>query len=144
MHNSILNANYYGLSIFGTSSDNIIHHNGFVHNNLAGTSQGYDEGMNNIWFDNSTKEGNFWSDYSGIGNYSIDGPSNSQDPYALSENPTKVLRFTKTNDVIVSGRKIDFYEIKSIKVDHYNVMLLIFSIALVILLKNKREYIITY
>ncbi|MCG3222133.1 MAG: right-handed parallel beta-helix repeat-containing protein, partial [Candidatus Heimdallarchaeota archaeon] len=51
-YNLIQTTELYGLSIFGTSSDNLIHHNSFIDNNNGGTSQAYDEGISNLWFDN--------------------------------------------------------------------------------------------
>ena len=77
----------YGIFIRSDSDYNIIHHNTFVNNNLGGTSQAYDEGSNNIWYDTETNEGNYWSDWSGIGSYSIDGLAGSVDPYPLDGPP---------------------------------------------------------
>ncbi len=72
--------------IFVSSSDNnLIHHNNFVDNNLGGTSQAFDGGTNNTWYDTKTLEGNYWSDWSGEGSYSIDGSENSIDLYPLDE-----------------------------------------------------------
>ena len=75
-----------GLNVGGSSNCNI-HHNSFIDNNLEGSSQACDDGVNNTWFDYSTLEGNYYSDYSGVGNYSIGGNANSTDPYPLAENP---------------------------------------------------------
>ncbi len=80
------------------SSNNIVHHNSFISNNLDGffevsLSQAYDKGFNNIWFDETTSEGNYYNDYSGIGNYSIDGKANNTDPFPLSENPLEYTSF---------------------------------------------------
>lgn len=75
----------YGISIQNAlSSWNNIHHNTFVDNNVGGTSQAFDEGPNNTWYEESTLEGNYWSDFSGTGNYSIDGSSLSFDLYPLN------------------------------------------------------------
>ena len=69
---------YYG-------TNNTIHHNNFIDNNVAfSSSQAFDSGSYNLWFDNSTKEGNYWSNWSGSGNYSIDGYSNAYDLFPLS------------------------------------------------------------
>ncbi len=73
----------YGLIIYG--ENNIIHHNAFVDNNLGGTSQACDNGTNSIWYDEATSEGNFWSDYSGVGPYLIDGSAGVYDLYPLNE-----------------------------------------------------------
>lgn len=92
-NNYVKNAREHGIALVGTSSYNIIHHNILDGNTWAdsydidGTpkgnpsSQGYDEGSDNIWYDNDNQTGNAWSDYFGIGPYQIDGPSNSVDLY---------------------------------------------------------------
>ncbi len=67
------------------NSDNLIHHNTFVDNNLGGFSQAFDEGSNNLWYDTETSEGNYWSDWSGTGSYSIAGFAGSEDLYPLDE-----------------------------------------------------------
>ncbi len=95
-NNLVQNSDGYGLILNGSSINNSIHHNSFIGNNLAGTSQGYDEGNDNLWYDNVTKEGNFWSDRIS-GNYSIDGPSSSEDLYCLEEDPFNYLLNTSIN-----------------------------------------------
>ncbi len=75
----------YGVYLIYDSDNNLIHHNTFVDNNLEGTSQAYDDCVNNTWYDTATLEGNYWSDWSGIGSYSIDGDANSVDLYPLVE-----------------------------------------------------------
>ncbi|NHJ39334.1 MAG: hypothetical protein FK731_04820 [Asgard group archaeon] len=75
----------YGVEIY-YGSHNIVHHNSFI-DNLASFSQAFDEGLNNTWYDESILEGNYWSDWSGIGNYTIDGSAGSEDPYPLSIPP---------------------------------------------------------
>ncbi len=86
----------YGISLFFDAYDNTVHHNTFVDNNLGGTSQACDDGgTNNKWYDPSTNEGNYWSDWSGIGSYPIDGYASSEDPYPLDEegNPPVIPEF---------------------------------------------------
>ena len=92
-NNRIINAKEHGIALVGTSSNNIIHHNILEGNTWSDTyniddtpkgspsSQGYDEGSQNIWYDNENKHGNMWSDYFGVGHYQIDGPSNAVDLY---------------------------------------------------------------
>ncbi|MHA2162822.1 MAG: NosD domain-containing protein, partial [Candidatus Thorarchaeota archaeon] len=94
--NIIVNTSEHGVALVGTSSYNVIHHNQFVDNGrettyridgeLRGelTSQGFDEGRNNIWNDTTAEEGNWWSDYSSSGIYIIDSPSNSVDQYPIA------------------------------------------------------------
>ena len=80
--NFIENNRYHGVAI-GYGSYNLIHHNNFTNNNIGGSSQGYDSGSDNIWYDIISSEGNFWSDYVEPGTYSIDGSANSEDLYPL-------------------------------------------------------------
>lgn len=91
--NLITNSSQHGLALVGTSRHNIIHRNRFIDNGREETyridgeprgeltSQGFDEGYNNTWYDATTEVGNWWSDYSGDGSYSIDGPSDVGDIY---------------------------------------------------------------
>ncbi len=70
----------YGIKL--SSSDfNIIHYNTFFENNLegyndgmfTGYSQGYDSKTTNIWYHAVNLEGNWYSDWSGVGSYVMDG-----------------------------------------------------------------------
>lgn len=79
VNNSFIGNIIYGLRLF-ESSANVIFSNVFNSNNLGGTSQAFDDGINN-WYDELTSKGNYWSDYDGIGPYEIDGPSNAVDPF---------------------------------------------------------------
>ena len=91
--NQITNAKEHSIAFVGTSSNNVIHHNILEGNTWSETysidgtpkgspsSQGYDEGSQNIWYDSENKHGNMWSDYFGVGSYQIDGPSNAVDLY---------------------------------------------------------------
>ncbi|MBY9001563.1 MAG: right-handed parallel beta-helix repeat-containing protein [Candidatus Heimdallarchaeota archaeon] len=62
-----------------------IYHNTFVNNNLLNyyASQAYDKGTNNLWYNETLQQGNYWSDWTS-GPYDIDGDSGSQDLYPLS------------------------------------------------------------
>ncbi len=75
----------YGVYLLLSSDSNLIHHNTFVDNNLGGTSQAFDYCSDNFWYDTETLEGNYWSDWSGTGNYSIAGYASSIDLYPLDE-----------------------------------------------------------
>ncbi len=75
----------YGIDLHSSSANNLIHNNTFVDNNLGGTSQGHDDGANNYWYDSTIQEGNYWSDWSGTGSYSIDGVAGAFDLYPLDE-----------------------------------------------------------
>jgi parallel beta-helix repeat protein len=99
--NLVRNNSQHGLAFVGTAEDNVVHSNTFIDNGdvetyrIDGertgplTSQGYDEGTNNTWYDIEAERGNWWSDYSGSGSYIIDGPSESIDLYPnRNETPT--------------------------------------------------------
>ena len=91
--NLITNSSQHGLALVGMSMHNVIHRNQFTDNGQEETyridgeqrgeltSQGFDEGYNNTWYDATAEVGNWWSDYSGDGSYNIDGPSNMVDLY---------------------------------------------------------------
>ena len=97
IYNNSLTANIaYGVFLNSNSDMNTIHHNKFIENNIGGSSQAWDEGFSNAWFDISTSEGNFWSDWSEVGPYEIDGSANSVDLYPLDiyGNPPSVSEFS--------------------------------------------------
>ena len=54
-----------------------------IDNNYWGESQARDTGVGNVWYDVSTMEGNFWSDWSGYGTYSIEGSAENEDIYPM-------------------------------------------------------------
>ncbi|MBA7553901.1 hypothetical protein ES705_46505 [subsurface metagenome] len=62
---------------------NLVYHNSFVNNNPNGHSQAKDGGRHNKWYNESLKEGNYWSDWWGILPYVIDGSANAKDMYPL-------------------------------------------------------------
>jgi parallel beta-helix repeat protein len=92
VNNQLINSIIYGLVIESSNTNNTIHHNTFIDNNLGGSSQASDDGTSNIWYDNSINEGNYWSDWLGVGSYNIDGLAGSIDPYPLSEPPVSILQ----------------------------------------------------
>ena len=85
-YNLFLGNGGFGLKIY--QADNCtIHHNSFYYNAIEEESQASDRfGKNNLWYDISSYEGNYWSDWNGVGPYSIQGYANSYDNYPL-ENP---------------------------------------------------------
>ncbi|NHK30962.1 MAG: right-handed parallel beta-helix repeat-containing protein [Asgard group archaeon] len=105
IYNSIENSEQHGIALVGSSSNNVIHHNNIINNSKvefytidgdttgAICSQGYDEGTNNIWYDEFGRYGNIWSDYGGIGTYAIDGSAESEDiyPIELTSNESDTL-----------------------------------------------------
>jgi len=81
--NSFLNYESYGVRMNLYSHNVNIYYNNFTNNNIDGVSQACDDGANNTWYNDETKKGNFWSDYSGEGNYTIDGSAKAFDPYPI-------------------------------------------------------------
>ena len=99
-YNTLYNNTKYGIYITNTyTTGNIIHHNNFYQNNGAGKGvngncQAYDDAGGNTWYDNTAKEGNYWSNWDGNGSgtanaYPIDG-GKASDYYPLSA-PTPEL-----------------------------------------------------
>lgn len=93
IRNDFSRNNFYGVRIDIGSDNCVIHHNSFYNNNLGGTSQAYDEGANNAFYDDVLSEGNWWSSWSGSSYYSIDGSSGSIDPFPLGEPVVPVSEF---------------------------------------------------
>ena len=62
---------------------NLVYHNSFVNNNPNGHSQAKDVGRHNRWYNESLKEGNYWSDWLGFLPYGIGGSANAEDMYPL-------------------------------------------------------------
>ncbi|MFW9851981.1 MAG: nitrous oxide reductase family maturation protein NosD [Candidatus Thorarchaeota archaeon] len=83
---NLFQENYgYGVYLGEGCKYNIIHHNSFIANNPGKSSQAYDSGVNNTWYDEENKEGNYWSDWDSKKPYPIDGYANSTDNYPLNE-----------------------------------------------------------
>jgi len=70
--------------ISGDSSGNYIYNNE-IHTGLEGVR---DNGYSNTW-DNGVSIGNWWSDYSGTGTYTISGTAGSQDRYPRGPTSTE-------------------------------------------------------
>lgn len=102
-HNVIINNTIkmnpqHGIALVGNANWNVIYNNILIDNaylenydidgRLTGpiNSQAFDECNNNYWYDNVNKQGNYWSDYLGLGNYSIDGPTGTEDIYPFEIN----------------------------------------------------------
>lgn len=87
-HNLIINHQSYGITISGFfnqdfSSNNLVYLNTLLDNNPNGTSQAKDVGSNNVWYNSDSRQGNYWSDWFGIGSYKIDGEAKAIDKYPL-------------------------------------------------------------
>jgi parallel beta-helix repeat protein len=81
-NNVIVNNELYGIKISSDSNDNTISYNDFIGNNLGGTSQAYDDGLNNLFtnnyfidHDNTDKNNDGIADTS----YPIDGSEENVD-----------------------------------------------------------------
>ncbi|MHA1667356.1 MAG: NosD domain-containing protein [Candidatus Heimdallarchaeaceae archaeon] len=89
-YNTFQENTLWGVYINFHCFNNTIHHNSFIDNNKKeyfGFSQAYDLGLYTLWYDPEKLEGNYWSNYSGTGNYTINGYFYNFDPYPLSSPP---------------------------------------------------------
>jgi len=92
-HNTIVGNGAHGVFIIRDSTGNRVINNAFSGNSqmesydwdsiysFTVSSQGLDEGRGNYWSDEEALRGNRWSDYSGEGEYRIDGSANAVDKY---------------------------------------------------------------
>jgi parallel beta-helix repeat protein len=80
----------YAIYFDSGSYFNYIFHNNFFTIYSEGTSQAYDDAVNNFWYNETISEGNYWSDWSGVGYYEIDGASGATDLYPLT-NPFTII-----------------------------------------------------
>ena len=92
--NTCSNNDHFGVGVYLDSDNNIIHHNAFIDNNLnlilSGYSQACDGGANNTWYDSTTKEGNYWSEWNKRKPYLIYGDANATDPYPLNKDLERI------------------------------------------------------
>ena len=97
---NLIQSNFkYGVYLSKDSHFNKIHHNTFVENNPNSTSQAHDDGENNLFYDKSRNEGNFWSDIKRKKEYYIEGLAENLDPYPL-KNP--IIPFIPTTETAYS------------------------------------------
>ncbi|MCE7742817.1 MAG: hypothetical protein GOP50_10220 [Candidatus Heimdallarchaeota archaeon] len=94
--------NNIGYAIYsdGGSMFNWIHHNAFISNN-GGNTQAYDDSLLNMWDDPWNTEGNYWDDYGGTGNYTLDGIGNANDSFPLGEIPPGIPEFDNLKYLIL-------------------------------------------
>ena len=102
----------YGIFLDKFTEGNIIHHNNFFSNALNESSQAFDNGTNNMWFDIETYEGNYWSNLNESEHYLIEGIAESIDYYPL-EIPSKcnsfpTFDFPEFSEIIIDTSKISF------------------------------------
>ncbi|MFW9923319.1 MAG: nitrous oxide reductase family maturation protein NosD, partial [Candidatus Thorarchaeota archaeon] len=88
-YNTIYCCSEYGIKLTTGSNYNIVHHNNILYNYFDGEFQGFDNSIGNIWFNVTSEEGNFWSDWNGVGNYLLDGGIYNYDNYP-NENPISI------------------------------------------------------
>ena len=88
MFNQVKDTTSYAVYLETNINNFVLHHNNFIGNNAGGSSQALDDDISGspqvTFYDVTTNEGNYWDDYSGSGNYPIDGTANNFDPYPLS------------------------------------------------------------
>jgi parallel beta-helix repeat protein len=113
----------YGILLRDDSNNNVIHHNNFFLNGQNRTqSQAYDDCVHNYWYDETTLEGNYWSDYNKSGSYLIAGSTGTTDPYP-SIDP---YRMSTMDSAFVS------------LLSRIGLFIIIFGLLIVIIILNKR------
>jgi parallel beta-helix repeat protein len=84
MHNIIALNDGYGAYLISCINMSV-HHNTFVNNNGGGIQARCTGHFTVLWYDQSTAQGNYWSDWGGVGPYFIDGDAEARDIYPLGE-----------------------------------------------------------
>ncbi len=80
----------HGVYLQSSSKNNIVHHNKFINNNEGASHQASDDGTDNVWYEESTKEGNYWDNWNDPKTpVPILGSAGSEDPYPLEEDLTR-------------------------------------------------------
>ncbi|MHA1853523.1 MAG: NosD domain-containing protein, partial [Candidatus Heimdallarchaeaceae archaeon] len=111
-YNTIAHSTSYGIYIYYKVTNNTIWLNNFIDNNLGGTSQAFSYTPENMFYNSTTKEGNYWSDWSGIGAYEIDTaegdlvdlyPLTEPVEYPIEPEPTTSTVSTETGKTKTSG-----------------------------------------
>jgi parallel beta-helix repeat protein len=82
--NTLVGNGDYGIGVSEDSENNYIHHNSFISNG-QNNSQAFDNGTSNQWHDETLREGNYWSDYNGMGSYFIAGSAGASDLYPTGD-----------------------------------------------------------
>ncbi len=81
IYNEIFNTNNYAIWMRSGANNNTVHHNNFANNDRD--PQCSDDGVDNMWDDGA--EGNYWDDWNGTGNYTLDGSAKSADEHPLGD-----------------------------------------------------------
>ncbi len=77
----------YGVYLLSNTNDNIVHHNKFINNYGGAVMQARDCGVNNMFYEASSEEGNYWDNWSSKDSIvPIAGLADNEDPYPLDEN----------------------------------------------------------
>ncbi len=98
---NLIQSNFkYGVYLSKDSHFNKIHHNTFANNSFESSSQACDNGENNLFYDISRNEGNFWSNLKRRKEYPIEGSANNFDPYPLKD---PIAPFLITSQTAYSG-----------------------------------------
>jgi len=83
INNTIYHCADAGIRLAFQAYNNSIYHNNLI-NNTRGSFQGYDSGgADNLWYNESLGEGNYWSDWVGVGPYFLGTMNN--DSYPLDD-----------------------------------------------------------
>jgi len=111
----------YGIIIYDFNGSEI-HHNTFAYNGVTSSQQVRDD-TGNTWFDEILEEGNFWEDWSGIGNYTIFGTAGAVDPYPLEKATIDPFwpKIREINHSPASPSDLDFVQINATVIDYSGV-----------------------
>ena len=85
-NNSFTDNSFHGVVLDSDSFSNLIFLNSFIADDVS-DSQGSDRGTSNYWYNSTAMIGNYWSDWSESGNYTIAGSAGAVDMYPLSSPP---------------------------------------------------------
>ncbi len=92
IYNLIENNTMEGVYLDAATSTTQVYWNTF-RNNHGDSEQCCDDGTSNVWYNIDTLSGNWWSDYTGGGNYSISGSADSFDLYPLNDPPFPIPEY---------------------------------------------------
>ena len=82
--NTFVGNDGYAVFLSSQTHDNEVYLNNFVDNAELLTSQAYDSGTDNYWYNQLNLQGNFWSDLEYLCYYELDGTAGSFDLYPLN------------------------------------------------------------
>ena len=114
-HNTIKGNKAHGIFIIRSSTGNTVANNTLSGNSQIESydwddiyhftvkSQGLDEGQGNHWYEEETHTGNRWSDYSGKGEYLIDGSAKAVDKYPASADTSPSTPAEHSEDTEANG-----------------------------------------